>query len=52
MLIQTAAQLVPESDIFKACLDTKKKYVMLQMEDYKGAKYRREFETFYSCGVL
>ena len=30
----------------------KKKYVMLQMEDYQGAKYRREFETFYSCGVL
>ena len=53
-LIQTAAQLVPESDIFEACLDTKK-YVMLQIEDYQeggGAKYRREFERFYSCGVL
>ena len=22
------------------------------MEDYQGAKYRREFERFYSCGVL
>ena len=49
---------MPESDIFEACLDTKK-YVMLQMEDYQGgggggggAKYRREFELFYSCGVL
>ena len=31
-----------------------KKYVMLQMEDYQGggAKYRREFERFYSCDVL
>ena len=27
----------------------KKQYVMLQMEDYQGAKYRREFEMFYSC---
>ena len=26
---------MPESDIFEACLDTKK-YVMLQMEDYQG----------------
>ena len=30
----------------------KKKYVMLQMEDYQGMKYRREFERFYSCDVL
>ena len=32
----TASQLVPESNIFEACHDTKNKYVMLQTEDYQG----------------
>ena len=34
---------MPESDIFKACLGTKK-YVMLQMEDYQGGGGGRNTE--------